>query len=39
MKVVVGGYAFNNVEELWSVVGADGFVKDADETIGVVTDY
>ncbi len=36
IKVVVGGYAFNNVEGLWSAIGADGFAKDADEAVRVV---
>jgi methanogenic corrinoid protein MtbC1 len=36
LKVVVGGYAFNNVEGLWNAIGADGFAKDADEAVRVV---
>ena len=38
LKVMVGGYAFNSVEGLWSVVGADGFARDAEETIRVVNE-
>jgi len=37
-KVMVGGYAFNSVDGLWRVVGADGFAKDAGETIRVVNE-
>jgi MerR family transcriptional regulator, light-induced transcriptional regulator len=36
IKAVVGGYIFNNVEGRWSVIGADGFAKDADEAVRTV---
>ena len=38
LKVIVGGYAFNNVDGLWKVIGADGFAKDADGAVQVVND-
>lgn len=38
VKIVVGGYPFNNVEGLWRLVGADGYAKDADEVVRVAND-
>ena len=38
LKVVVGGYVFNNVEGLWSAVGADGFAKNVDDAVRVVNE-
>ncbi|MDW5562182.1 MAG: cobalamin-dependent protein [Methanomassiliicoccus sp.] len=38
IKIVVGGYPFNNVEGLWKAIGADGFASDALEAVQVVND-
>jgi methanogenic corrinoid protein MtbC1 len=33
VKIIVGGYPFNTVNDLWSKVGADAFARDADEAL------
>lgn len=38
LKIVVGGYAFNNVEGLWKVIGADGFAKNADDAVRAINE-
>jgi MerR family transcriptional regulator, light-induced transcriptional regulator len=38
VKVIVGGYPFNNVDGLWRTVGADAYAKDAEEAVTVVND-
>ncbi len=38
VKILVGGWAFNNVDGLWNAIGADGFAKDADGAVKVVND-
>lgn len=38
MKIIVGGSPFNIDEDLWSKVGADGYAKDAINTISLVMD-
>ena len=36
VKIVVGGYPFNESPCLWKQMGADGFARDAAQVIGVV---
>ena len=36
VKIIVGGYIFNNSEELWKAIGADYFAKDAVEAISII---
>ena len=38
LKIVVGGYPFNEVEGLWKEVGADGYAKDAEFAVSVAND-
>jgi methanogenic corrinoid protein MtbC1 len=33
VKVIVGGYPFNISPNLWKVIGADGFARNADEAV------
>ena len=33
VKILVGGYPFNNNRELWKAVGADGFATDAESAV------
>jgi methanogenic corrinoid protein MtbC1 len=35
VKIVVGGYPFNQSSRLWRSVGADGFARDAVEAVQV----
>ena len=35
VKIMVGGYAFNGVAELWRKIGADGFASDARQAVDV----
>jgi len=37
LKIVVGGYAFRRVENLWREIGADGFARDARQAVTVAS--
>ena len=36
VKIMVGGYPFNRVKDLWRMVGADGYAGSAEEAVAVV---
>lgn len=36
VKVIVGGYAFNTVPNLWQEIGADGYAPDIQQAIPVI---
>jgi MerR family transcriptional regulator, light-induced transcriptional regulator len=38
-KILVGGYAFNTNQNLWSRIGADGYAKDAEGAIKVIEKF
>jgi methanogenic corrinoid protein MtbC1 len=39
VKILVGGYPFNRNPDLWRQVGADGSGRDAEEAIGLATEW
>jgi methanogenic corrinoid protein MtbC1 len=39
VKVMVGGYPFNNVEGLWSKVGADAYAQNAEVAVSVMDSF
>ncbi len=39
VKILVGGYPFNLVPELWKRVGADAYAADASEAIAVASGF
>lgn len=38
VKIVVGGYPFNQIVDLWRSVGADGYARDAEEVLIVANE-
>jgi methanogenic corrinoid protein MtbC1 len=38
-KILVGGYAFNTNQDLWSRIGADGYASDAEGAIKVIEKF
>jgi methanogenic corrinoid protein MtbC1 len=39
MKILVGGRAFRNAQDLWRTIGADGYAANADECLAAVERY
>ncbi|MBN1298626.1 MAG: cobalamin-dependent protein [Actinobacteria bacterium] len=39
LKIIVGGFVFNNSEDLWSRVGADSYANNACEAIDIITGF
>ncbi len=39
LKVIVGGRVFNDIPELWRLVGADGFASNLDEAVRIIGEW
>jgi methanogenic corrinoid protein MtbC1 len=37
IKIIVGGYGFNNSKEIWKDVGSDYFAPGAEKAVSIIT--